>query len=334
MMTLPQTVELARLSPDVDEVIAVDSNLPRSPATLAKTETARHMAHALSALRAKPFDAIISLHGRTASLAAATARGSHRVGFADEAYPGTLEARLPGGRFQRGIRKHDTGRGEQLVAEALARFAGSHASSDVHLALPAQPRIAIDDEPKERTARLLSGAGIGPLDRLVIFHVGSGYGDFKRWPANHFAELAVGLQERGLKTAIIGSGNEEELAGSIAASSPAVSLAGQTNLAQLAALLARADLLVSGDSGPLHLAAALGTPVVAIYGPTDPAVNGPIAWAGQPASVVRRDIVCSPCYSVRTPAECPLGNPVCMTLVMPNEVLERVCALVTSRRMA
>jgi ADP-heptose:LPS heptosyltransferase len=103
----------------------------------------------------------------------------------------------------------------------------------------------------------------------------------------------------------------EVLAG---ASTPIVSLVGETSVEQLAAVLSRANLVLSSDSGPLHLAVALDRPVVGVYGPTDPRIHGPYV-PHAPATVLRRDLVCSPCYSMAAAAECPLGDPICMRLV-------------------
>ena len=78
---------------------------------------------------------------------------------------------------------------------------------------------------------------------------------------------------------------------------------------ELLAVLARCDLVLSGDSGPLHMAVALGRPAVALYGPTDPAIYGPLPKPGQPAMVISRGLGCSPCYNLLATAECPYGQP-------------------------
>jgi ADP-heptose:LPS heptosyltransferase len=85
-------------------------------------------------------------------------------------------------------------------------------------------------------------------------------------------------------------------------------------------VLARCDLVISGDSGPLHMAVALGRPTVSIYGPTDPAIYGPTPRPGQPAIVLRRGLACSPCYNLLATAECPHGQPSCMIDVTVGRV--------------
>jgi ADP-heptose:LPS heptosyltransferase len=89
-------------------------------------------------------------------------------------------------------------------------------------------------------------------------------------------------------------------------------LTGQTSVDELAAVLARCDLVLSGDSGPLHMAVALNRPTISVYGPTDPAISGPYPRPGQTAIVLRTGIGCSPCYNALSTAECPYGNTNCM----------------------
>ncbi len=318
MVTLPQTAAAAHASPDVDRVVAVDTNLVRSPLTLLRPETLAHLINALRELRARRFDLTISLHGRTASLLALVTRSRRRIGFAGDAYPSALDEPRPGGRQSHArLRLHDTDH-----TLALIPTLPNGAQTDV----PAPP-LTVAPEAVRQVKILLDGHGIAPDGPLVVFHVGSGYGDFKRWPAASFAELAQRLSQSGAQIAVLGAASEAQLVESVTAVAPAVSLAGETTFDQLLALLQRADLLISGDSGPLHLGAALGVPVIGVYGPTDPLVNGPKAWRGQPVEVLRRDIACSPCYSVRVRAECPLGDPICMRLVGPAEVFERAMGM-------
>jgi lipopolysaccharide heptosyltransferase II len=145
----------------------------------------------------------------------------------------------------------------------------------------------------------------------------------KRWPAERFAQLADGLiaHER-MRIIIVGSGSEasqiEQMSRHM--SQPVINLTGETDLLQLAALLRRANLLVSNDSGPMHLAAAVGTPVVAIFGPTDPSRVGPY---GDGHVVLRKDVDCSRC----TRRAC-VRDALCMQAIGVSEVFEAACAVV------
>lgn len=315
MATLPQTALFAAGSPDVDDVIAIDTNAARSPLTLLRRETLSHYRSAIDALLSSRFSLTVSLYGRTASLLALLSRSSERIGYADEAYRGALDRVFPNGRLRPRLRQHDTAYGERLIENAAGKY-------PMH-SLDA-PRISAGAEARTAIERLLAENGVSTGDKVVVMHAGSGYGDFKRWPPSSFAELADRLSEFGAKSLIIGTESEASIVREIEMYSGAVSIAGKTSPQALIALLERADVIVSGDSGPLHLATALGTPAVAIYGPTDPAVNGPIAWNEQPVTLLRRDLACSPCYSVRTRAECPLGDPICMRLVTVDAVFESV----------
>lgn len=109
----------------------------------------------------------------------------------------------------------------------------------------------------------------------------------KRWPAERFAALARALAEGGLASAVVGGPAEVDLGGEIAAASPARDLTGRTDFAQLAALGARAALVVGNDTGPVHLLAATGAPTLALFGPqSDPALCAP---RGRAVSVLRAD---------------------------------------------
>ncbi|MGZ6391773.1 MAG: glycosyltransferase family 9 protein, partial [Ktedonobacterales bacterium] len=100
-----------------------------------------------------------------------------------------------------------------------------------------------------------------------------------------------------------------------------VNLTGKTTIPELIALIAASDVVVSGDSGPMHIACAVGTPVVALHGPTDPGLSGPTA---PDAIVLRRALWCSPCYDASATAECRFGNPVCMKGLAPGLVFAAV----------
>jgi heptosyltransferase I len=116
----------------------------------------------------------------------------------------------------------------------------------------------------------------------------------KRWPVEKFAALAPKLSERfSLETVVAGGPDDAALGERIPG---AINLAGRTTLRQLVVLLQRAELVIANDSGPMHIASALGRPLVTLFGPTNPVRTGPF---GRQDSVLRLDIPCSPCYSRR-----------------------------------
>jgi lipopolysaccharide heptosyltransferase II len=327
MVTLPQTAALATLDPDVDTVITIDTNAIRSVRGLLSIRTFSCILHAVKELRHQKFDATVSVYGLTASVLAMLTRSSRRLGYADEAYAGALDETVPGGRVGGMLRQHDweftKGLVDRVADTVSRRSAAAPQDSSPPLShREAFPRIEVQEETRISAQRLLDASGVDRRKTLVVLHAGSRYGDFKRWPAGSYAQVARDLAAAGCEVVLVGAESDAPLASEIAAGAGVQSLAGRTTLEQLCAILARADLVISGDSGPLHLATAMGTKVIGLYGPTDPEVNGPRSWRGQEVLVLRRDIVCSPCYSVRVRAECPLGDPICMRLVPPETVLK------------
>jgi lipopolysaccharide heptosyltransferase II len=159
-------------------------------------------------------------------------------------------------------------------------------------------------------------AALGRTGPIVTLHGGARNGQAKRWPTRHFARLAEQLiEEFNALVVLTGAGGEVQLARAIEAQcrAPLLNLAGKTSLPELSALLSASDLVISGDSGPMHIACAVGTPVISLHGPTDPVLSGPApAVMSRDAIVLRRDLWCSPCYDASATAECPFGNPVCM----------------------
>ncbi|MCC7201577.1 MAG: lipopolysaccharide heptosyltransferase II [Nitrospirae bacterium] len=142
----------------------------------------------------------------------------------------------------------------------------------------------------------------------------------KRWPAASYSDLINQLiKELKAGIIIIGSKDDIAIANDIAShlNDRIVIATGKTNLRRLAALLEKVDLLITNDSGPMHIAAALGTAVVALFGPTDPVLTGPY---GKGHIVLRKDLECSPC--LRKP--CKKGRPVCMEAITAEDVLKAV----------
>jgi lipopolysaccharide heptosyltransferase I len=157
--------------------------------------------------------------------------------------------------------------------------------------------VATPEFPIERTdsdcARKIRDAAGG---RYVLLNPGAAWPN-KRWPSSHFAGLGRSLYQRhGLRSVVVWGPGEERLAREVAeAAGAAARLAPATSIADLVAVIRGAALVVSGDTGPTHLAAALGTPIVGIYGPTRPARNGPLS----PLDVtISRDAICQ-CHHLR-----------------------------------
>ena len=158
---------------------------------------------------------------------------------------------------------------------------------------------------------------------LVGVHPGAFFGESKTWPLENFKRLIHRLVEReGAQVFIFGGPDEVELAAVLDAMSGgrAVNLAGKDTLETLPALLSRLDVFISGDTGPLHVAALAGTATIALFGPTDYRRTAP---RGPWSRTIHRSLECSPCFARR----CPLGHHDCMRRITPEEVADEVAVL-------
>ena len=177
----------------------------------------------------------------------------------------------------------------------------------------------------------LAGApGRRPGLPVVALEPGGAYGVAKRWPADRYAALAGRLAREGrADVVLVGTKDMADLHATIVAQAGAgaavISAAGATDLPQLAALLARCRLLVTNDTGPMHLAAAVGTPVLALFGSTDPAGCGPMGRA--PATVLYEKVECSPCYL----KVCPVPGHPCLDQFAVERVHAEAVALLDRR---
>jgi len=201
-----------------------------------------------------------------------------------------------------------------LMVERFAALAESR-GQDLPRPLP-PPRLAIDNAQRDAT---LARLGL-PLERpvAVLCH-GAEYGPAKRWPAEYFAELARRLTDAGYAVWLAGSANDAAIGDDIVRLSerPCVNLSGRTTLAEAIDVMSCASLVVSNDSGLMHIAAALDKPLVAIFGSSSPAFTPP---ASPQARIVRLGLPCSPCFQ----RVCPLGHFNCMLQLKPDLVWDQI----------
>ncbi len=186
-------------------------------------------------------------------------------------------------------------------------------------------RLPIHDDDRKSLARLLELEGIGNSSPLICINPVAKWAT-KLWPNAHFAALADRLSERyRISPVFTGAPEDHETVQDILSrmSSPATDLSGKTSLKTLAALYESADVLISTDTGPMHLGAAVNTPVVALFGPTAPWRTGPM---GDRHQVIRTGLPCSPCFKRR----CPTCD--CMNHIRVEQVLEGVDRVITSQR--
>lgn len=192
---------------------------------------------------------------------------------------------------------------------------------------PPSLRLPVTTEARESGERLLRDHDVDPADPCVALNPGSVYGSAKRWPAERFAAVAEGLVDRrGVRILLIGSERERPILDEVAARMrrPAVNLGGRTDLSALVGLLGCVRLLLANDTGAMHIATAIGTPVLAIFGPTDAEATGPL---GEHARIVREPVPCSPCLL----RECPIDHR-CMTRVSVEQVLQHAMDLFDASR--
>ena len=184
----------------------------------------------------------------------------------------------------------------------------------------ANPKLIASQAQRDATLQKLNLSLEQPV---AIFCPGAEYGPAKRWPISYFAETAQRLHQQGFAVWLIGSNKDREVAENIVAlGNPAArNLCGLTDLNDAIALLSLAQLVVSNDSGLMHLAAALDRPMLALFGSSSPQFTPPLSAQ---AEVVKLDIKCSPCFK----RECPLGHFNCMNHLTPDLVWQKIQTLI------
>lgn len=217
------------------------------------------------------------------------------------------------------------------VARNFRALAGGENGRDV------EPDELVPFAPSERDRdalrEKLRAAGLAPGSAYVVINPNAGELSLeRRWPAASFAELAAALaDDDGMPVVLVGAPSEAEYVHAIAARAAAgrhgrvIDVAGLLTVGELCAALAGARTVVTNDSGPMHLAAALGTPTIGLFGPETPVMYGPL---GERASALWRPPVCSPCINVHENkvANCVRGLPECLVNLSVAVVLDETRA--------
>jgi heptosyltransferase-2 len=190
------------------------------------------------------------------------------------------------------------------------------------------PRIAVRPATARRSDEMLAQHGVTPGVPLVGFAPGAAYGHAKRWPPRRVADLITRVsRERGAVSVLVGAGGDRGAGREIESSLPPdvrmVNLIGRTDLRLLAGLLARCGAFVSNDSGAMHLAAAIGVPVTAIFGPTDDRVTAPLGNH----DVLIHQVFCRPCML----RDCPIDHR-CMKGITVDAVFGAVAGRLDARK--
>ncbi|HMB74216.1 MAG TPA: lipopolysaccharide heptosyltransferase II [Gammaproteobacteria bacterium] len=257
-------------------------------------------------LRMRRYDwAIVLPRSFKAALVPAIAGIPRRTGFLGEYRYGLLTD----------IRRFDAAAMDQTVKRFLALGAAEDGFDEIP-----QPTLRVEPE---RARALRMQFGLPPQGRHIVLAPGAEYGAAKRWPAPSFAALARHCAVDGRDVLLIGSAKEAAIGAEIRqlADTPGVvDLCGRTELVDALDLLGAADAAVCNDSGLMHVAAAAGAPLVALYGSSSPHRTPPLT---RRASVVYKGLSCSPCFA----RECPLGHLDCLRTIETDEVIRALEAL-------
>ena len=208
-----------------------------------------------------------------------------------------------------------------LMVERFAQLA-----EDAHGEIPrplANPNLSVSEAQRSTVLHKLNLT----LDKPVaVFCPGAEYGPAKRWPAAYYADIAQRLQQHGYAVWLIGSNKDKPVADEInqLAGTQCINLCGSTDLGDAIALLSCAQLVISNDSGLMHLAAALDRPMLALFGSSSPQFTPPLSVRAQ---VIKLDIECSPCFK----RDCPFGHLKCMTRLTPDIVWGKLTPLLQEK---
>ena len=233
----------------------------------------------IKALRSQPYDLVIDFHGLLKSAVIVfLSRGKRKLGYdsLQELSGLFLTEKIP-----EDMNKHAVNRYLDFV-----RYLGADTDHPSFF-------IPVDDVVRGRIANLLRTNGLNPGSPFIAVSP-QAFWETKLWDDDKFARLCDRIVAE-LNIPIVFTGSEQPIIASIQSrmQSPAVYLAGQTTLRELACLFNLTEMLITTDSGPMHLAAAMKTPVVSLFGPTDPKRTGPY---GQGHRVIHQNLPCSPCF--------------------------------------
>ena len=299
---------------DISTVLTYDPNIWRRPKALGKLSNWRTLFALMRRMQNRHYDLAVSVFGPWAAIFGLLSGATRRLGFGQEGYYGFLTDSVAGRHWDPRDHQHEVD-----YCLELAHAAGATVTEEDRI-----PHLDVDPQAQREVEQLLHNEGISPDAPLIACHVSSNNGQSKRWPVPYWATLADRLiREEHAVVVLTGAPNDQPLIEQVLRRTHEhlVNLAGKTSLPQLAALLHRADLMVTGDSGPMHIAAAVGTPLIAIHGPTDPALSGPVS---PKATILRSDIWCSPCYDAKGPANCRFHTTQCMKNITPAQVFSVV----------
>ncbi len=327
VLTLPVLRSLKEAYPAVENVFltkALYRPLLEGQPGIDRVVAMEEAGSGLAALRAHcrglgHFDLALDLHRSLRSRACLRALDAdHRSSYRKEA----LLRRLWAAGWMRGRMEDAQPHVTDRYLEPLRRFGIPPAHPVPALTVPAATSAAVRE--------LLAAAGVHSPERIAVVVPGAHWPN-KRWPPASFAAVAAGLRDGGgLEPVLAGGAADQQTAELVRALIPggAPQLAGRTGLPELAALLQMARVVIANDSGPAHLAAAVGTPVVALFGPTHEAFG--FAPRGARVRVISRALACRPC-TVHGGLRCPRRHRACLDDIASAEVLAAALELLADQ---
>ena len=310
LLAVPSSAAIVTADPNISTILTTDPNIWRRPKALIHLSNWLALFALIRQMHNRHYDVAVSVFGRWAALFALLSGAKRRLGFGQEGYYGFLTDSVAGRHWDAHDHKHEVD-----YCLELAQAAGATITPEDRI-----PHLDVEPQARRDVEQLLEQEGVSHDALIITCHVSSHNGYAKRWPVPYWATLIDRLIREEHATVILtGAPNDQPLIGQVLQRTHEhpLNFAGKTSLPQLAALLQRANLMITGDSGPMHIAAAVGTPLIAIHGPTDPALSGPVS---PNATVLRSDIWCSPCYQAKGPADCRFHTAQCMKNVTPNQV--------------
>jgi heptosyltransferase II len=321
VMTIPALRELRRIFPDagitlhtrawaegifrdadfIDEILTFDKTKSKIKDTLVNAGELKKHGFDLAVLFPNSFET---------ALVAKLARIPRRFGYAKESRSFLLTDAVPIPVWKN--ERHEVFYYLNLVAEIEKQYFARDTVPD------REPRVdlAVSVERRGAARAILEANGVDLSRKTVALGVGSTNSRAKRWPADSYAKLNDLLQtELNTNVVLVGAKDEADVAAEVFAKSKKkpIILTGKTNLAEAVAVLSEIDLLVSNDMGLAHIAPAVGTPTIVIFGPTNEKTTRP-----RGAEIIRREVECAPCML----RDCPIDHR-CMTRISAEDVFEK-----------
>lgn len=320
VMTIPALRGLRRIFPDAEitlytrswaEGIFRDADLIDKILTFDKTKSKiKDALTQTKELKQHEFDlAVLFPNSFETALIAKMSKIPRRFGYAKESRSFLLTdaIEIPSWKNER----HEVFYYLNLVAEIEKEYFGTKT------VLENEPLIdlKVSGERRNEAQKILEKSGVDPSKKTVALGVGSTNSRAKRWPAERYAKLNDLLQtELDANVVLVGAKDEAEVSEEVFAKSEKkpIILTGKTNLAEAVAVLSEIDLLVSNDMGLAHIAPAVGTKTIVIFGPTNERTTQPLG-----SEIIRKAVDCAPCML----RDCPIDHR-CMTQISPDEVFE------------